>query len=109
MCALSSFHLCDQLLLYLSDKSLEVIPKTIIPSIHLQSVNIKPNSIPFKEYLDDDILKLPPTVHEEKDAERMCRSYPVLLKDEEIKPILKFCHDNSITIQSLLWLTDFIS
>lgn len=102
--ALSTFHLCDELCLFLSDESLPINPKLIIPSVHEQIINNKPNPIPFEKYLDKDILFLPHVLHSEEDTYKIkgC-SYYKLLKNDEFKPILTFCHDNSITIQSLLW------
>lgn len=106
----SAFHMCDKLLLYLSDESIEIKPRKYIPSNLGNAVNIKPNKIIFEKYLDKDIIPYPTLIHEEKDKTKIIsKYYSQLLKPDEIKPILTYCHNNSISLQPLFWLADIIS
>lgn len=108
--ALSIWRICDKFCLYLSNELIQIKPKLYIPCTHKQVINIHPNPKPFENLSNEDMFELPKFLHEEKDPDKIISKYCIkLIRTEEFNNIYQYCHNNSITIQSLLWISCLIS
>lgn len=107
---ISSLDLCHRLCLHLSDPTME-------PELHCyvsaQGRLKIPKEYKYKNYEIDpkiNVLQLPTYLHECRDVEKMYNHvYTDLIKEDELKEILKYTKEVKCSFQGLLWICTLLS
>lgn len=105
--ALSTLHLADRLLYYVSNPNKIPISR---PFTSVQKQIILKESKNYEYLSKNEIYKTPLELHPCKDKSTIhYETYPAIIEPDEFNDIKTFLHNNNITYQSLLWFTSIIS